>query len=59
MLPLTLIAAQKVANLLTEGGALQTQISTIAALAGKNIPIIDSSQVVISSVSPDLADKDI
>lgn len=59
MLPLTLIAAQKVANLLTSGGALQTQISTIAALANKNIPTIDSNQVVISSIAPDLADKDV
>lgn len=59
MLPLTLIAAQKLANLLTSGGALQNQINTIAALANANIPTIDSTQVVISSVPPDLADKDI
>jgi hypothetical protein len=59
MLPLTLIAAQKLANLLTSGGALQNQINTIAALANINLPAIDSTQVVISSVSPDLADKDV
>ena len=59
MLPLTLIAAQKLATLLTDGGALQTQISAIAALANKDIPTIDSTQVVISSVAPDLADKDV
>lgn len=59
MLPLTLIAAEKVAILLTNGAALQTQISTIAALANINIPTIDPTQVVISSVSPDLADRDV
>jgi hypothetical protein len=59
MLPLTLIAAQKVASLLTNDEALQSQISTIAAVANINVPVIDSSQVVISSVAPDLADKDV
>jgi len=59
MLPLTLIASQKVASLLTEGNALQTQIDAIAAQANKSIPTIDSAQVVISSVAPDVADKDI
>ena len=59
MLPLTLIAAQKLATLLTGSSALQNQISTIAALANVNIPTIDPAQVVISSVSPDLADKDV
>jgi hypothetical protein len=59
MLPLTLVAAQKVANLLIQGNALQTQVNTIAALANQNIPTIDASRIVISSVSPDLGDKDV
>lgn len=59
MLPLTLIATQKVANLLTQGNALQTQIATIAGMADEIVPTIGPGQVVISSVSPDLGDKDI
>jgi|SRR6185437_8893889 len=59
MLPLTLIATQKVANLLIQGNALQTQIATIAGMANEIVPTIDPSQVVISSVSPDLGDKDV
>lgn len=59
MLPLTLIATQKVANLLTQGNALQTQIATIAGMADEIVPTIGPGQVVISSVSPDLGDKDV
>ena len=59
MLPLTLIAAQKVANLLTEENALQTQVDAIASLANQNLPTIDSSRIVISSVPPDLGDRDV
>lgn len=59
MLPLTLIATQKVANLLTQGNALQAQIATIAGMADEIVPTIGPGQVVISSVSPDLGDKDV
>lgn len=59
MLPLTLIATEKVANLLTQGNALQTQIATIAGMADEIVPTIGPGQVVISSVSPDLGDKDV
>ncbi len=59
MLPLTLIATQKLANLLVQGSALQLQINTIAALANLNVPTIDPNQVVISSATPDLGDKDV
>ncbi|HEY7306509.1 MAG TPA: hypothetical protein VH601_20455 [Bryobacteraceae bacterium] len=59
MLPLTLLASQKVANLLIQEGALQKQIDAISAQAGIQIPAINSAQIVISSVAPDLADRDI
>lgn len=58
-LPVTMLASQKLANLLISNNALQQQISTIAALANLNVPVISSSQVVLSSASPDIGDKNI
>lgn len=59
MLPLTLIATQKVANLLVQGDALAQRIAAIAAAANLSIPAIDSTQVVISAVTPDVGDRDV
>lgn len=57
MLPLTLLAAQKLLNLLTGTNALQQQLAAIASAANSNVPSIAAGQVVLSSVSPDIADK--
>lgn len=57
MLPLTILAAQKVSNLLTNGDALQQEISAIAASSQMNVPPIPSNQVVLTSVTPDIGDK--
>lgn len=59
MLPLTLIATQKIANLLVQGDALAQRIAAIAAAANLSIPAIDSTQVVISAVTPDVGDRDV
>lgn len=59
MLPLTILAAQKVANLLTSGNALQEQISIIAASVNANVPLISSAQVVLSSASPEIDDLNV
>lgn len=56
MLPLSLLAAQKMATLLTSANVLPTQISQIAADNNVNIPAIASTQVFLSSATPDIAD---
>lgn len=59
MVPLTLLAAQKVVNVLTTANALAIEFASVAPSALMPIPAIDNSQIVLSSVAPDLADKDI
>lgn len=56
MLPISLLAAQKLANLLTNASLLTTQISQIATEANVNVPTIPSTQVFLSSATPDIAD---
>lgn len=56
MLPLSLLAAQKMANLLTNTNLLTTQISQIAADNSVNIPAIAPTQVFLSSATPDIGD---
>jgi hypothetical protein len=57
MLPLTLLASQKLVRLLTTNSALQMAVNTIAAENGQIVPPISSSQIVITSITPDMADK--
>jgi hypothetical protein len=59
MLPLTILAPQKILNLLTAGNALQQEIETISGSTNIILPIITSAQVVLSSASPDLGDRDL
>jgi len=59
MAPLTLLAAQKVASLLTTENALQQQIATLAAGSNMLIPTIGVGQILLSSAPPDIADKDL
>jgi hypothetical protein len=56
MLPLTILAAQKLSGLLTNGDALQQQLSNLASVCNVNVPVIPSAQVTLSSASPDTAD---
>lgn len=58
MLPLTMLAAQKISDLLTGENALQGKIKALAALSNLTLPDIISSRVVLSSVSVEVADKD-
>jgi hypothetical protein len=58
MIPLTLLAAQKFANILTAGGAVTAAITSLAADSSE-IPVISSQQVLLSSATPDVADKNI
>ena len=57
MLPLTLLAPQKLASLLNTNSALQMAVTAIAAETGQVLPPIANSQIVVTSISPDLADK--
>ena len=59
MLPLTLLAAQKVAGILNSGNALQQQLAALANASGVSLPVITPDQIVLSSASPDMGDKDI
>jgi len=59
MLPLTILAAQKLSNLLTIRDTLQQQIAELAAACNLNIPTIAATQIVLSSASPDISDKSI
>lgn len=56
MLPISLLAAQTMANLLTNNSVLSTQINQTATDNGVNIPSIPSTQVFLSSATPDIGD---
>jgi hypothetical protein len=57
MYPLTMLAAEKLAGLLTNNNALQAQIAALTDPA--TIPPITPSQVLLSSASADIGDKNI
>lgn len=59
MTPLTLLAAQTLSSLLTNANALQQAVENLAMACSVNVPIITSTQVVLSSASADLADMDL
>jgi hypothetical protein len=57
MLPLTLLAPEKMVKLLTTNSALQIAVNTIASETGVVLPPIAPSQILVTAISPDLADK--
>ena len=59
MLPLTLLAARKLASLLTSNDLLAQTITSLAQEAGITIPVISSGQIVVSSAVRDLGDREI
>jgi hypothetical protein len=56
MLPLSLLAAQKMANLLTNTNLLATEIGQMAEDNNAIIPPIASTQILLSSATPDIGD---
>ncbi len=56
MLPLTLLAANKLLNLLTVNDALSQAISSNAALNGIAVPNLATQQIMSSYVTPDMGD---
>ena len=59
MIPLTLLAAQKLSGLLTNASALQQAVGNLASACGMDVPPIPSAQVVLSSASVDIADMNL
>jgi len=57
MTPISLLGPQKVVSLLTANSALQMAVNAITAQTGVVLPPISNSQIVITSISPDMADK--
>ncbi|MFL6352378.1 MAG: hypothetical protein ACJ74Z_11090 [Bryobacteraceae bacterium] len=58
MLPLTMLAAQKISDLLTDDNIFERKINALAALSNLMLPSITSSRVVLSSATAEMADKD-
>ena len=56
MLPLTLLATNKLLNLLTVNDALSQAIRSNAAASGVDVPVLDTSQIINSYVGPDMGD---
>lgn len=59
MLPLTLLAARKLASLLTTNDLLMQTIVSLAQSVGLAIPLITSNQVVMSSAAREIGDREI
>jgi hypothetical protein len=59
MIPLTILAPQVMQGLLTTNDAFTQQIAALAAASNANIPLITSDQVILSSASPILGDRDV
>ena len=56
MLPLTLLATNKLLALLTVNSALSQAISSNAAAAGVSVPSLQTSQIIGSFISADIGD---
>ena len=56
MLPTSILAAKKLAALLTNASAIQNEISSISAESGIEVPTIPASQVYLSSAPAGMAE---
>ena len=57
MLPISLLALQKVQDLLANGDVLSQTINTMSAESGLRIPTIRTSNILISSASAEMGDR--
>jgi hypothetical protein len=57
MIPITLLAVQKIAALLNTNNALAEQITLLATTNDISIPLIQPSEIVLSSVDPNIGDN--
>src|SRR5947209_16756038 len=58
MLPLTILAVQKLSDLLTSNSSLVQELARLASSTGTSIPSIDSGHVLLSSAANDVGDTD-
>src|SRR5438270_4054154 len=58
MYPITILAAEKTRALLAGTGALAHELEQLMSNAKVLLPVITAEQVVLSSASPDVGDKD-
>lgn len=58
MLPLTILAMEKVSDLLTSNSALGREITRLTTASGTTIPTIDSAHIFLSSAPSDVGDTD-
>jgi hypothetical protein len=59
MLPLTILSAQKLSDLLTKGNALEESINALTTSSNSTVPVITSTGIVLTSAGADIADKDV
>ncbi len=59
MVPLTILAAQKLSNLLTTEQAFEQQLLAIAASCNITLPMITAAQVLLSSASAEIGDNNV
>jgi hypothetical protein len=58
MLPLTLLATQKLYNLLTGDSALTKKLASLSSVNGVSIPPLESAHVYLSSAANDVGDTE-
>ena len=58
MLPLTLLAVQKLSDLLTTNSALAEELTSLNGTIATSIPTIDPAHVVLTSAANDIGDTD-
>ena len=56
MLPLTIQAAQKLADFLTSSNGIETEVNLVASLAGRSVPALPRTQFFVTSTSTSMAD---
>ena len=56
MLPLTMLTAQKTADLLTRMNAIEAEVNLLAVQTGQSVPTLKSSQVFVTSTPAAMAD---
>lgn len=59
MLPITLLAAHKVFDLLTGANLVGQLISTLSVEANEIVPTIGPAQIVVTSVTPEVGDQNV
>ena len=59
MLPLTLLASQKLSDLLTTNSALAQAVESMALSGQTVVPVVSAKQIILSSAGAEIADRDV